>query len=125
MKVTRMSELVTLELPDLLVKRARAVAVQAQRRVEDILVEWLNRAAAEVPVVLLPDDQLLALRDMEMDPVEQAELSDLLAHQREGELIGEERFRLDALLTAYRRGMVRKAEALKVAVERGLQPPLS
>ena len=120
-----MSELVTLELPDLLVKHARAVAVQAQRRVEDILVEWLNRAAAEVPVVLLPDDQLLALRDMEMDPVEQAELSDLLAHQREGELIGEERFRLDALLTAYRRGMVRKAEALKVAVERGLQPPLS
>jgi hypothetical protein len=29
------------------------------------------------------------------------------------------------LMGIYRRGMVRKAQALKVAVDRGLQPPLS
>ena len=37
----------------------------------------------------------------------------------------DERARLDALMRSYRRGMVRKAQALKVAVERGLQPPLN
>ena len=120
-----MSELVTLELPEPLVESARAIAARTQRRVEDVLVEWLDRAAAEVPVTLLPDDQVLALRDLEMDATEQAELSELLASQREGQLAGDARVRLDTLLSIYRRGMVRKAEALKVAVERGLQPPLS
>lgn len=33
--------------------------------------------------------------------------------------------RLDELMHLYRRGLVRKAQALKVAVERGLRPPLS
>ncbi|WP_129676076.1 hypothetical protein [Candidatus Chloroploca sp. Khr17] len=70
-----MSELVTLALPEPLVESARAVAARTQRRVEDVLVEWLDRAAAEVPVVLLPDDQVLALRDLEMDAAAQAELS--------------------------------------------------
>jgi SRSO17 transposase len=58
-----------------------------------------------------------------MPDAQQRELSDLLARQREGQLADTERPRLDALLDAYRRGMVRKARALKVAVERGLQPP--
>lgn len=120
-----MSELVTLELPEPLVESARAVASRTRRRVEDVLVEWLDRAAAEVPVALLPDDQVVALRDLEMDGRDQGELSELLARQREGQLTGDERTRLDSLLAAYRRGMLRKAEALRVAVERGLTPPLS
>jgi hypothetical protein len=33
--------------------------------------------------------------------------------------------RLDVLMRSYRQGMVRKAQALKVAVDRGLQPPLN
>jgi hypothetical protein len=40
-------------------------------------------------------------------------------------LADDERGRLDALMQTYRHGMVRKAQALKVAVARGLQPPLS
>jgi hypothetical protein len=62
---------------------------------------------------------------MQMSDAEQAELSELLARQREGALSDDERGRLDALMRSYRQGMVRKAQALKVAVERGLQPPLS
>jgi ribosomal protein S9 len=49
----------------------------------------------------------------------------LLATQREGALTADERGQLDTLMEIYRRGMVRKAQALKVAVARGLQPPLS
>jgi hypothetical protein len=120
-----MSETVTLELPDTLVKSARAIAEQTHRRVEDVLIEWLDRAAAELPIELLPDDEVLALRDMWMDDVQQATLSELLARQREGELTESDRADLDDLMGIYRRGMVRKAQALKVAVDRGLQPRLS
>jgi DNA polymerase/3'-5' exonuclease PolX len=68
---------------------------------------------------------VLALRDQQMSEDQQREMSDLLARQREGSLDGVERCRLDELMHIYRRGMVQKAQALKVAVDRGLQPPLS
>ena len=54
----------------------------------------------------------------------QAELANLLAHNREGTLNESGYQRLDELMQTYRRGMARKAHALKIAVERGLQPPL-
>ena len=90
-----------------------------------MLLEWLARAAADVPVEDLPDAEVLALRDLQLDAADQAELSTLLARQREGEISDDERRRLDALMRSYRQGMVRKAWALKVAVDRGFQPSLS
>ena len=120
-----MSETVTLHLPDTVAQSAHAIAVQTSRPVEAVLLEWLDRAAANIPLEALPDNQILALRDLQMSDVDQAELSDLLAHQREDTLDSSGRERLDVLMTSYRRGMVKKAQALKVAVERGLQPPLS
>jgi hypothetical protein len=66
----------------------------------------------------------LALRDLQMSDELQAELSDLLARQRERTLDTPARGRLDELMSMYRRGLVRKAQAVTVAVERGLQPPL-
>lgn len=120
-----MSETVTLELPDTVIQSARAIASQTQRRVEDVLIDWIDQAAADVPIETLPDAQVLALRDSQLSDAEQAELGDLLTQQREGMLSDAERGRLATLMSVYRRGMVRKARALKVAVERGLQPPLS
>jgi hypothetical protein len=79
-----MSEIVTLELPDVLVQSARSVADRTHRRLEDVLVEWLARAVPDVPVDALPDDQLLALGQLQMSEREQTELSDLLAGQPEG-----------------------------------------
>ena len=119
-----MSEIVTLELPDVLVQSARSVADRTHRRIEDVLVEWLGRAVTDVPIDALPDDQVLALGELQMSDTEQAELSDLLAGHCEGTLDGVERARLAALMESYRRGMVRKAQALQVAVTRGLRPPL-
>ena len=116
---------VTLVLPSELAARAQAVAAQSHRRLEDVLLEWLGRAATDVPIDLLPDEQVLALRDQQMSEDQQRELGDLLARQREGSLDGVERRRLNELMDIYRRGMVQKAQALKVAVDRGLQPPLS
>ncbi len=76
-----MSEIVTLELPDELVQSARSVAARMQRQVEDVLTEWLDRAANDVPIDTLPDDQVLALGDLQIGETQQAELSDLLAGQ--------------------------------------------
>ena len=114
----------TLELPEPLAKSARAVARQSQRSVEAVLLEWLDHAATELPTELLPDDQVLALRDLQLSAEQQEALSDLLARQGEGSLTGAERVQLDNLLALYRRGLVRKAQSLKVAVDRGLQAPL-
>jgi hypothetical protein len=120
-----MSESVTIELPDELARQARAVAAQTHRPVEAVLIEWLGYGAGEVPAELLPDVQVLSLAGMRMGEDDQHELGDLLAAQREGILDAAGRTRLDELMALYRRGMVRKAQALKVAVSRGLLPPVA
>lgn len=119
-----MSETMILELPDSLVQNARTIATNTNRRVEDVIIDWLELVVEEIPVELLPDEQVIALRDMQMSHEHQQELHDLLAQQREQCIHHSAQARLDELLHIYRRGMVRKAQALKVAVERGLQPSL-
>ncbi len=120
-----MSEVITLRIPDRLARDARAVASYTHRQMEDVLLEWMDRAAANPPIESLPDEQVLSLCKLQLNPAQQSELSDLLARNRETSLTTADQIRLDELLNEYRRGMVRKAQALKVAVERGLQPPLS
>jgi hypothetical protein len=120
-----MSVKVTVELPEELADRARAVASQTSRRFEEVLVEWIDRAAAETPLESLPDEEVLALCDAQMAPDKHEELSDLLARNREGQLQNTERNRLEELMQFYRRGLVRKAQALRVAVARGLRPRLN
>lgn len=93
-----MSHLVTLNLPADLARRAQEIAARSQRPVEDVLLEWLDHAATDVPVELLPDEQVLALRDQQMREDQQRELADLLARQREGKLDPAARRRLDAFL---------------------------
>ena len=120
-----MSVKVMVELPDEVAQQARAAAAQTQQRFEDVLVSWLTCAGAEPPIDSLPDDQVLALCDAMLDPTSQEELSRLLAHNREGSLAEMERLRLDELMRLYRRGLIRKAQALRIAVARGLRPRLA
>ena len=119
-----MTEKVTVELPQELAERARTIAAQTSRRFEEVLVDWIDRAAAEPAVELMSDEQLLALCDSQMDAGSQEELGDLLARNREELLQDAGRARLDELMRTYRRGLVRKAHALQVAVARGLRPRL-
>ena len=60
-----------------------------------------------------------------METQQQEVFSDLLARQQEGQLNDIENRQLDELMQVYRRGLVRKAKALKVAVERGLIPAIN
>jgi hypothetical protein len=117
-----MTEKVTVELPEDLARRAHAVAVQTRRRVGEVLVEWINRAAADPPVESLSDEELLALGDAELEEGLQEELSDLLERQQEGAIQGPEGDRLRELMALYRRGLVRKVQAVQAAVAHGLRP---
>lgn len=120
-----MGEFVTLELPKQLTSQARQVAAQTHRHFEEILVEWLDRGAAEPSIESLSDEEVIALADIQMPPPQQEELSDLLDGNREGLLSRDEKAALDELMQIYRHGLVRKGQAINEAVSRGLKPPLS
>lgn len=115
---------VMLDIPEEIAREARATAERTGQRVEDVLADWLGRMADELPVEALSDERVLELCDLQMTPEQQEELSDLLARNREGQLQGNDYAHLESLMQLYRRGLVRKAEAMKVAVQRGLRPPL-
>jgi hypothetical protein len=120
-----MAEKVTIELPEDLAQQVRTVAARTQRSFDEVLVDWIRRAGAEPVLELLPAEELLAVCDSEPDPARQEELSELLERNQEGALLDPERQRLDELMRGYRAGLVRKAQALKVAVSRGLRPRLN
>jgi hypothetical protein len=67
------------------------------------------------------DEQVLEGCDRMMTDDAQAELSQLLEQNYEGLLTEPGRQRLDVLMQIYRAGLMQKAEAWKVAVERGLR----
>lgn len=78
----------------------------------------------ERPLESLPDAEVLALTKLNFTSDQEEEFSELLALNREGEIDEEGRKRLDELMRIYERGLLRKAQALRVAVERGLRNPL-
>lgn len=120
-----MSHMFTIDVPADVAERAQVVAAKTHRQVEDVLIEWLGHASTEIPLEWLPDADIQALCELHLAEDDQHDLTTLLADQREGRLDSAGRARLDQLLQTYRSGMVRKAQALNVAVDRGLRPPLS
>ena len=73
-----MSEQITLELPSVLLRQARALAASTNRRFED--------AVAEPQIDSLPDADLLSACDSRLPDAAQEELSGLLAENCEGSL---------------------------------------
>lgn len=120
-----MVQSISLDIPDSIVQQAQQLASQNQQRLEDILLEWLTHSFTEHPVETLPDSQILALCNMQLDEPQQEALDTLLEKQREDKLTPADSQKLQFLMKLYRRGLLRKAKALKVGVERGLVRPLS
>ena len=115
---------VTLTLPESLMSAAETQAQRDARPVEAVLLDWLSQGA-DLPVASLGDAQVLELIHTQLSDGDQTRLSALLEGQREAALTSSETSELARLMNVYRRGLLRKAEAHKVAVERGLVPPLS
>ena len=123
-KLKNMSEQITLQVSDRVVSQATQIAAQTQRRVEEVLESWLEWASTEMPVEALSDKEVLALTELQLTDEQQTILSDLLAKNQNGTLEAEGRRQLDALMRVYEHGLLRKAQALRVAVQRGLREPL-
>ncbi len=119
-----MPQSITLTLPENLLNAAELQAQRDARPVEAVLLEWLSQGA-DLPIAALSDGQVLELTHAQLGNEAQLRLSDLLEKQREATLLAAETGELARLMNVYRRGLLRKAEAHKVAVERGLVPPLN
>jgi hypothetical protein len=119
-----MSEQITIQVSDRVISHAAQVAAQSRRQIEEVLADWLERVITELPVEALSDEEVLALTELQLTAEQQATLSDLLARNRENTLDAEGRRQLDELMRVYEHGLLRKAQALRVAVQRGLREPL-
>ena len=120
-----MSAQMTIEVSDQVALQAARIAALSRRRRQDVLAEWLERAVAELPVEALTDDEVLALADLQLSEEQQTLLSDLLQCNREGTIDAARQRQLDELMRVYERGLLRKSQALREAVKRGLKEPLS
>ena len=119
-----MSQQITIEVSEQVVRQAAQVAAQTKRSVEEVLAFWLESLITELPVEELSDDEVLALTELHFTDEQQAALSDLLAQNREGALDAEGQRRLDDLMRLYEHGLLRKSQAMRIAVQRGLIAPL-
>jgi hypothetical protein len=78
----------------------------------------------EPPVSTLTDEEVLALADAKMDPVQNDRLAELQTRGKAVRLTEAERVKLLSLLHLYQVGQWRKSEGLAEAVRRGLRTPL-
>lgn len=83
-----------------------------------------KQVITERPVETLADEEVLALTELQLTREQQSRLNDLLERNREGGLDAGGQRQLDELMRAYEHGLLRKAQALRVAVQRGLREPL-
>jgi len=119
-----MSEQVTIQVSEQVVRQAATVASQTQRRIEEVLAEWLESVVNELPVEALSDSDVLGLTELQLSDDQQTALSELLDRNRENSLDEKDRRHLDELMRVYEHGLLRKSQAFRVAVQRGLLEPL-
>ncbi|MHC5610461.1 MAG: hypothetical protein ACYTXA_05445 [Nostoc sp.] len=128
-----MSTQIIITLPDDIYQRAERFARLANSDVASILVDTIQLSIPPVsgdvtdlePVSVLSDEQVLVLTELQMEPEQDARLSELLARQQSGTLTEGDRSELQTLMQVYQEGLLRKATALSEAVKRGLIEPLS
>lgn len=122
---------VALSLPDSVYSRARQLAELSDRDVADVLTEAIVLSLSPTgisslqPIASLSDTEVIALTSSQMEPESDRRLSELLDKQQAGTLKESENREMWMLMQIYQTMLVRKAEALRVAVERGLREPLT
>lgn len=119
-----MSRQVTIQVSEQVIRHAAHVAAQTHRSVEDVLAAWLEAVTTERPIEELSDDEVLALAELRLSDEQDASLSELLERNREGALDSDGQRELDGMMPLYERGLLRKSQALRVAVQPGLREPL-
>jgi hypothetical protein len=105
----------------------------SNRKIEELLAQAIELSLSPVgaatdiykPVSKLSDAEVLGLSQMQMDPKEERRFSRLLNKQQAGKLSNSEGSELLALMQNYQEKLLRKAQALREAVRRGLREPLT
>ena len=123
-----MSTEVKITRPDDVFRRAEHLAELTHRDVEEVLTDALRlslaHVAAEVvsspPVSSLSDDEVVALANSQMERARNRRLVALQRKLGAGTLRDEEHSELQGLVHVYQDGLLRKAQALREAVHRGL-----
>jgi hypothetical protein len=126
-----MNAQITLTLPEDVLRRAEWLAQRTGRTLADILTETielslnpLGTPTMDRPITTWSDEEVLAAADREMAAADDQRLSELLYRQQAEQLTGAERAELSGLMALYQEGLLRKAQALREAVQRGLRGPL-
>jgi hypothetical protein len=128
-----MSTQITITLSDEIYQRAELFARLANRDIASVLADTIQLFIPPIrldvldlqPVADLPDEQVLALTELQMEPEQDARLSALLDRQQASLITENERLELQSLMQIYQEGLLRKATALGEAVKRGLVEPLN
>lgn len=123
---------VVVSLPEDVYRRAESLALMTRRDVSDVVADAAARSLADIDghapalrsLTELSDESIVALSELQLDPELDRRYVVLLERQRESEITPEERAELGSLLRIYQQGLLRKAEALREAVHRGLRGPL-
>jgi hypothetical protein len=107
---------------DTLADLVEHIAKQRNTSPESVLEELAYRYLDSMPIALLEDEQVLALADVMLSQEQAEKLSSLRESQSRGELDAQGKAELDKLMSLYKHLLLRKGEAMAVAVERGLRP---
>jgi hypothetical protein len=124
---------VSLSLPDHVYHQAALLAQLMKRDVSCVLAETIasalsplgTSALALTPVEELSNAEVLEAAELRMDQALGKRLGRLLDRQQAGKLRETERGEFASLMQVYHELLVRKAQALREAVRRGLREPLA
>lgn len=128
-----MTDQITITLATEILQRAEQLARCTGRSVDQLLAETIELSLRPLGTSSLPqegmaewsDERVLeAADDPGLSTAEDSRLSELLHRQQAGTLTARERVELTALMEVYQTQLLRKAQALREAVSRGLRPPL-
>lgn len=128
-----MSTQVRITLHDEVYRRAKRLAQMSNRNIEDILTQAIEFSLSPVgaatdnykPVSKLSDGEVLELSEMQTEAKQDRRFSRLLDKQQAGKLSKSEESELLARMQNYQEKLLRKAQALREAVRRGLREPLT
>jgi hypothetical protein len=126
-----MATRVVVTLQDDVYRRVERLAQLTRRDVADLLADTITLSLPALDVSTEPvlavsalsDEEVLALTALQLPPAQDRRLSTLLQQQQAQELSAPERAELFALMQLYEEGLLRKAQALREAVRRGLRAP--
>ena len=123
---------VTISLPEDVYHRAQRFSQLINRDLASVLADTVGSSLpplsepveALLPIAEMSDQAVLDLAGSTLSAQQDQRLSELLAKQREGELVADEPQELAALMQLYNEGWLRKTAGLVEAVQRGLMSPM-